>query len=408
MESNVTPIKFRNEGKKYKRARQDGGILRMDFALFFTVIAICLFGIVMLFSASYYKGISEFGDGYHFVKSQIEYFAIGVVVMLGVSFIPYSLYRKRISILLGYIAIIALLILTLVKGKTVLGAKRWVQLGPINMQPSELVKFILIICISAYMSRFAGKMNKFPVSILGVLALIVLPCALIYLQPNMSMLIIICAVTFLMMFMGGAKLKHLAILAVIGVIGLIVLSLAKGYRSGRFTSWLHPWDDPKGSSYQVVQSLFAFGNGGLFGQGLDASRQKLLFLPEMENDYILAIIAEELGFVGVLALMLAYMFVIYRGIRVALSVKDRFAALVAGGITAMLAVQIIVNIAVVTNSIPATGQTLPFISAGGSSLVVFMGATGILLNISRYAEKRRTPLFPKRKTAEDLPAEQSA
>ena len=200
--------------------------------------------------------------------------------------------------------------------------------------------------------------------------------------------------------MGGASLKQLLIIGGVGLALIIFLIFAAGYRSGRVTNWLHPWDDPQNGSYQVIQSLYAFGNGGFLGQGLDASRQKLLFLPEMENDYILAIIAEELGFVGVFLLILAYAFVIYRGIRIALSVKDRFAALVAGGISCTLAIQVIVNIAVVTNSIPATGQTLPFISAGGTSLLVFLGAMGILLNISRYAEKRKTPLFPKKQKVE--------
>lgn len=404
MESNVTPIKFRNEGKKSRRSVQDGGILRMDFPLFFTVIAICLFGVVMLFSASYYKGISEHGDGFFFVKSQLIYLALGVAAMFGFSCIPYSLYRTRLVVFGGYLVMMILLLWAKFGGHTVLGAQRWIRIGGISIQPSEIVKFILIICISAYMSKNAKKMQNFTTGILAVVGLIIAPCVLIFLQPNMSMLIIVCIVTFLMMIMGGASIKQLGIIGVIGAVGLVGLIFVASYRSDRFTAWLHPWDDPLGKSYQVVQSLFAFGNGGFLGRGLDASRQKLLFLPEMENDYILAIIAEELGFIGVFLLMLAYLFVIYRGIRIALSVKDRFAALVAGGISCTLAVQVLVNIAVVTNSIPATGQTLPFISAGGSSLLVFLSAIGILLNISRHTEKRKTPIFekrPKEQPAED-------
>lgn len=400
MESNVTPIKFRNEGKKYRRQLPDGGFLRMDFPLFFAVVAISLFGLVMLFSASYYKAMSEYGDGYFFVKNQIKYLIAGIAVMFAVSFVPYSFYRTKLAVFGGYTLMIVLLLAAKFIGKTVLGAQRWIVIGGISIQPSELVKFILIICIAAYMSKHADKMNRFVPGILKVIGLIALPCVLIYLQPNMSMIIIICVITFLMMVMGGSSIKQLAIFGAVGAAGLFGLLKVAGYRSDRIEAWLHPWDDPLGKAYQVVQSLFAFGNGGFLGQGLDASRQKLLYLPEMENDYILAIIAEELGFIWVAILMAAYFFVIYRGIRIALSVKDRFAALVAGGITCALAVQVIVNIAVVTNTIPATGQTLPFISAGGSSLVVFMGAVGILLNISRHADKTKQPLFGRKKPQE--------
>ena len=300
---------------------------------------------------------------------------------------------------------IVLLLAARFMGKTVLGAQRWIVIGRFSFQPSEIVKFILIVVLAAYMSANAKYMQRFFNGIVVVLLLIALPCILIFLQPNMSMLIIICVVTFLMMIMGGSSLKQLLICGGIGAAGIFGLVLTAGYRSSRITAWLHPWEDPLGDSFQVIQSLYAFGNGGFFGQGLDASRQKLLYLPELENDYILAIIAEELGFFGVTLLLLAYAFVIYRGIRIALSVKDKFAALVAGGISCTLAVQVLVNVAVVTNTIPATGQTLPFISAGGSSLLVFLGAVGVLLNISRYADRRRAPLFPKKSAAETEQAE---
>ncbi|MBO4879540.1 MAG: putative lipid II flippase FtsW [Clostridia bacterium] len=409
MESNITPIKFRSETENRKRRRQTaGGFLSMDFPLFFTVIAISLFGLVMLFSASYYKGMSEHQDGYFFVKNQAVYLAAGIAAMFGISFIPYKIYRNRFVLIAAYLIMIGLLLMARFMGKSVLGAQRWIVIGRFSFQPSEIVKFILIVCIAAYMSRYAKHMHKFFYGIVVVLLIIMLPAFLIYIQPNMSMLIIVCIVTFLMMFMGGASWKQLLLMGIVAGAAIVVLIFAAGYRSNRVTAWQHPWDDPLNGSYQIVQSLYAFGNGGLLGQGLDASRQKLLFLPEMENDYILAIIAEELGFVGVVCLLLAYAFVIYRGIRIALSVKDRFAALVAGGISCTLAVQVLVNVAVVTNSIPATGQTLPFISAGGSSLLVFLGAIGVLLNISRYATRKRAPLFPKKLRPAENTAEPAA
>ena len=406
MESNITPIKFRNEsGRKRRSYELPGGLWSMDFPLFFTVIAISLFGLVMLFSASYYKGMSEFGDGLHYVKNQALYLAVGIAAMFGISLIPYKVYRNRFVLIGAYVLMIVLLLAARFMGKTVLGAQRWIVIGRFSFQPSEIVKFILIVVLAAYMSANAKYMQRFFNGIVVVLLLIALPCILIFLQPNMSMLIIICVVTFLMMIMGGSSLKQLLICGGIGAAGIFGLVLTAGYRSSRITAWLHPWEDPLGDSFQVIQSLYAFGNGGFFGQGLDASRQKLLYLPELENDYILAIIAEELGFFGVTLLLLAYAFVIYRGIRIALSIKDKFAALVAGGISCTLAVQVLVNVAVVTNTIPATGQTLPFISAGGSSLLVFLGAVGVLLNISRYADRRRAPLFPKKSAAETEQAE---
>lgn len=399
MENNVTPIKFRNESdRKHRRYELPGGLLSMDFPLFFTVLAISLFGLVMLFSASYYKGMSDFNDGLHYVKSQAVYLAAGVAAMFGISLIPYRVYKTKFALIGGYILMLLLLVAVKFMGTEVLGAQRWIRIGSFSFQPSEIVKFILIVCMAAYMSRYAKNLNKFS-GIIVILLMILLPAVLIFIQPNMSMLIIICILMFIMMYLGGVSWKWLLFLIVSGAAALILLTLIKDYRSDRIKAFVDPWSDPTGISYQTVQSLFAFGNGGFFGQGLDASRQKLLFLPEMENDYILAIIAEELGFFGVTLLLLAYAFVIYRGIRIALSVKDKFASLVAGGITAALAVQVIVNVAVVTHTIPATGQTLPFISAGGSSLLVFLGAVGVLLNISRYTDRRRAPLFPRRKNA---------
>lgn len=359
----------------------------MDFMLFISVVILCAFGVVMLFSASYYYAQSFHGDGYYYVKKQLMFLALGIPIMFGVSFVNYGFYAKISKLMYG--VLIVFLVLVLLIGRSAQGAQRWIQIGPIQFQPSELTKFVIVVCMAKYMTAHKDRMNKFMYGILPLVPLIVLPCILIYLQPNASMLIIICIVAAMMLFIGGASIKQLGIIGVLGFLGILVIATAEGYREGRITAWLNPWEDVSGGSYQIVQSLYAFGNGGWFGQGLDASRQKLLFLPYRESDFILPIIGEELGFVAVFLLLALYLFVIYRGIKIALSVRERFGSLLAAGITGVLAIQVIINVGVVTNSIPATGQTLPFISAGGTSVVIFLAAMGVLLNISRYTEARK-------------------
>lgn len=355
-----------------------------DFGLFIALMLICAFGMVMLFSASYYYAQSKFGDGMYYVKKQVVFFAIGLVGLLVLSHIKYSIYEKLW--LPAYLALIVLLTLTLLIGKSANNAQRWIQIGGFQLQPSELAKFVLVIVAARYMTVKKNKMGSLLQGVLPLLFYMLIPCVLIYLQPNLSMIIIIGVTTFLMLYLGGAKIWHLLLLFVIGGIAVFVLIKVAGYRSSRLDTFFDPWADANGDGYQVVQSLYGFGNGGLFGQGINYSRQKLLFLPYRESDFILSIIGEELGFVGCFALLAAYMFVIYRGIRIAMRCRDRFGSLTAAGITGILAIQTIVNVAVVTGSVPATGQTLPFISSGGTSMIVFMAAMGILLNISRYTE----------------------
>lgn len=392
MESNVTPIKFRNTSGKRRRETLAEGKQGMDFLLFFAVCAVALFGIVMLYSASYYKGLSEYGNGMKFVRSQAIYLGIGIVVMFAVSHLDYHFYHRRWIVIVAYLAVLALLALTLLIGREVLGAKRWLYIGSFGMQPSELVKFMIVFCMSYYISTHHKEMGSLK-SFLVLIGMTLPHIALIFLQPNMSMVIIIVALTAVMLFLGGARMKHLLSVAGIGAVGIGALILVAPYRLSRIWAWWNPWEDTSGRSYQVVQSMYAFANGGFIGQGFNNSRQKLLFLPEMENDYILAIIAEELGFIGVMVLLAAFAFIIYRGIRIALSAQDRFGSLIAFGITCALALQVLVNVGVVTNSIPSTGQSLPFISSGGSSLLVFFGAMGILLNVSRSMKVSKLPSF---------------
>ncbi len=392
MESNVTPIKFRNTASR-RRAAASGGKQGMDFLLFFAVCAISLFGLVMLFSASYYKSLSEQGNVLSIFGNQGYYLVAGVLAMYLLSLWDYHFFSKKWVLLIGYFGTALLLLLTLFFGKTVLGARRWLEItSSFRMQPSELVKFVLVVCMASYMSKYPDRIAT-PKGFIYLLSMVLLPVALIYFQPNMSMIIIIVVLSGTMLFLGGAPWKYLLTVLAIGAAAILVLVLFEGYRMKRLYAWQDPWSDPTGNAYQVIQSMYAFANGGFTGQGFNNSRQKLLFLPEMENDYILAIIAEELGFVGVIALLAAFAFVIWRGIRIGLNARDRFGRLTALGITLALAFQVMVNVGVVTNFIPSTGQSLPFISSGGSSLVVFFAAIGVLLNISRNTKVPKKPAF---------------
>lgn len=355
-----------------------------DFPLFIVLMLICAFGIVMLFSASYYYAQSRYGDGLKYVKSQLMYLGMGIAVLLVLSHVKYTVYKK-LSIV-AYLVLIALLVATLVFGSDANGAQRWLHLGFIDLQPSELAKFVLVVVAATVMTNKQNKMDRFWQGIVPLLVYMLIPCALIILQPNLSMVIIIGLTTFFMLYLGGAKWWHLFLMFAVGAVAVLLLAVIEPYRFARLKTLWDPWSDPTGDGYQIIQSLYAFGNGGVFGQGLNYSRQKLLFLPYRESDFIFSIIGEELGFFGCIGLLLAYLFVIYRGIRIAMRCRDRFGSLTAAGITGVLAIQVIINVAVVTNSVPATGQTLPFISAGGTSLLVFMAAMGILLNISRYTE----------------------
>lgn len=360
-------------------------IHHFDFPLFAAVLLICAFGLVMLYSASYYYALTKHGDGAYFLKRQLICFGIGMAGLFAASFVNYKFYRKAAWVL--YAAVIILLALTLVIGETTNEAKRWIKIGSLQFQPSELAKFVIVMVMARIMCSGKLKMQGLFSGVVPALLPLVPLVGLIILQPNLSMVLILAFTAYVMLFLGGARLSHRLLLFGAGV-GVIVLFVAikGGYHADRIYYYLHPNADPTGVNFQPIQSRIALGNGGLFGQGLNFSRQKLNFLPERENDYILAIIGEELGFVGCLSLLAAYFFVIFRGTVVAMRCGDRFGRLLAGGITAVLAIQVVLNVAVVTNAIPSTGQTLPFVSYGGTSLIVFLGAMGILLNISRYSE----------------------
>lgn len=366
-------------GRKLKKQGQ------IDFPLMIVLTLICGFGLVMLFSASYYYAQSRnMENGYYYINNQAMYMAVGFVGMYVISRIDYHWWDKvRVIGLVGTLVLMAAVLLVGVERN---GAKRWLEIGQLSLQPSEFAKFALVLYMAAFMSRKPNTMKSFTKGIVPMLLIIAVICVFLLLQDNLSMMIILVLAGMVMLFLGGARVKHLLLMAVTVAPVAFMAAYFEPYRWARITMFSDPWTSAESGAYQLRQSLIGFGAGGLFGSGLNFSRQKLLFLPYGESDFIFSIIGEELGFAGCVLLIAAYVFVIYRGIRIAIRCKDRFGSLLAAGITSVLAIQVLVNMAVATSTIPPTGQTLPFISSGGSSLLIFLAAMGILLNISRNIE----------------------
>ena len=355
-----------------------------DFILKFMVTCLVIFGIIMVFSSSYYSALNAEGDAYYYLKRVILWALIGGVLMTITSNIPYRLYAHWAPMIM--LVAVGLLILVLTPlGHNLNGANRWIGVGPITIMPGELCKPAAAIFTAWFLSRDLDRIRDLKNGVLPLLALVVLCCGLIMLQPNLSTAVTVASVVVVIMIAAGMDLKYLFFMAAAGVVAVVGLILIEPYRLARLTSFLDPFADPLNTGFQAVQSLLALGSGGLFGVGLGKSIQKTLYLPEPQNDFIFAIIGEELGFIGCILLLLAFLVLIWRGIHISINARDNFGMLLATGITGMIAIQVVLNIAVVTSSVPATGVALPFISWGGNSLAIFMACAGILNNISKSA-----------------------
>ncbi|MBU3812814.1 MAG: FtsW/RodA/SpoVE family cell cycle protein [Candidatus Niameybacter stercoravium] len=370
-----------------------------DFLLITMIILIVGFGVVMVYSASHYHGMTNFGDPFRFAKRQLLVGIAGIGVMFCVTyFFNYRILANiKIAGLLYGISILLALSL-FVFGKNVNGATRWIEIGPIQFQPSEVVKIGVIIMLSSYILKYRKKLDKIRYLLIG--GLIVLVPTVIIAVENLSSAIVVAFVGLLILFVstpkiwyyilgivvGGAAIMWIYYIAVNNIeLGGFLGEIFKPYRLDRIRIWQDPWIDPVGGGYQPIQSLYAIGSGGLFGTGLGLGVQKLGFLPEPHNDIIFAVICEELGLVGAALLLLAYAVLVLRGFSIAAHADDFFGALVATGISGMIAVQVLINVAVNTNSIPTTGMQLPMVSYGGTALLILLGSLGILVNISRTA-----------------------
>lgn len=366
---------------------KSGQLKSGDYLIVIITMALVIFGIIMVFSASYYTALRDYGDPYYYLKREIVFAGIGSILMLFVASIDYHIYRKFSWVILGASMVLLLLIFTPL-GVTRNYATRWIGIGDsLTLMPGEVAKLGVILFVAWYLSEYPDRVRSLKQGVLPLLGLGGLFFGLIYLQPNLSTAITIFMIIVGMLFVAGSKLWHLIAVVAAGVLAgvfAIFVDPEGAYRLKRVTSFLDPFADPEGGGYQVIQSLYALGSGGLRGSGLGKSVQKNLYLPEGHNDFILSIIGEELGFIGIMLLFIAYMFLIWRGIYVAINAKDTYGSLLAAGVTLMMGIQIILNVATVTSSMPPTGITLPFISYGGNAIWMFMIAMGLLINISRY------------------------
>ncbi|MEN6417609.1 MAG: putative lipid II flippase FtsW [Clostridiaceae bacterium] len=357
----------------------------IDYPIVLMVGLLCAFGLVMVFSASYYyaQNTASVGyDGYYFIRKQAMYLAIGFPMMLLISLIDFRKLEKFkvIAILVSIILLVAVLAF----GQETNGARRWIVVGGQSIQPSEIAKFGMMLYMCSFMAKKHAVMQNFTKGMLPMLLVIGVICGLVMLQPNMSMAVIMGLMGYALLFIGGCDTKQMLLLLVVFIGLFALLAVIEPYRMARLTSFVNPWADALGDGYQLIQSYYALGSGGLFGVGLNNSHQKLLYMTYGESDFIFAIVCEELGLIGGLLVIAAYGFIVYRGIRIALQCRDRFGSMLAGGITVVFGLQVFVNIGVCTGLLPTTGQALPFISAGGSSMMIFLAAIGVLLNISRF------------------------
>lgn len=361
----------------------------IDFGLLILVFVLLASGIVMVFSASYVNAFHFQNDSYYFLKKQIIWSIVGIPVMFFMSNFNYNKLKKYAVPLLILTCISLLLVFAPGIGVETKGARRWVGIGPLGFQPSEVAKIVIIIYLSAVLSNGTEKLKDFFRGLVPHLAVIGLLAGLIIIEPHLSSTVIVVAVGSIILFVAGARISHFVGLGMIGVLGIIIAVIAEPYRLDRIKAFMHPWEYATSEGWQITQSLMAIGSGGLFGLGLGKSRQKQLYIPEPHNDFVFSIIGEELGFLGSALVIILFIMLIWKGIKIAVHAPNIFGSLLATGITSLIALQVIINVAVVTSSMPVTGQPLPFFSAGGSSLVFLLAAIGILLNISRYCNYDR-------------------
>ena len=356
----------------------------IDLVLLISVIAISIFGIIMIYSSSNIWAEYKFNDAFKYLKMQGLFLIVGIVLMIIISKIPYKYYLDKANIILVICFVLLILVLIPGIGKIRNGSRSWFGVGGFGIQPSEFMKLALIIFISKYLHKNERNNISIKKDILPILFITLLTFGLIMLQPDFGTGVIIVMSIIGILFISGLKMKFFIIAGLVGVVGAVVLILIAPYRFERILSFINPWVDHLGTGFQAIQSLFAIGPGGLLGLGLGNSIQKHFYLPEPQTDFIFAIISEEFGFLGVLIVSALFLTIIYRGMKISLNAKDLFSKYLSFGITFSLAFQALLNLMVVVSLIPITGVTLPFLSYGGSSLLITLCSMGILLNISRF------------------------
>jgi len=386
--NNDLPSKSKKNMKSKKRSKYKVKYKEVDFILLAVTIALVLFGLLMVFSASSYENVVKGFAAYKDVIRQGFFALVGLFIMIFViSNFNYHRYTMQFTKLIVFVVLI--LNVAVILFDPTKGASRWIRIGPLSLQPSELAKFAMVIYAANALKRvgvnkrISWKPSRRVFLMAGVFAGII-----IVLQSNLSIGAILMMTSLIMIFLSGVPFVQIFTYIGIGVSMLALAMIKEPYRMRRFLNFGDPFIDAQGDGHQLVQSLYALTSGGVFGRGIGMSRLKAFWLPEAQNDFIFAVVVEELGLLGGLFLIAMIMTLIWRGIRIALSAEDNFGKLLAIGITAIFALQSLINIAVVIGAFPVTGVTLPFISAGGTSLVVNLAAVGVLMNISRQSRKK--------------------
>jgi len=358
----------------------------VDFSYMLTVFIMLAFGLIMVFSASTAVSVRFHGNSWTIFLQQATWIGIGLVVMFLLMNIDYKILGRFARIGIFVTLILHIVVLIPGVGITVNEATRWLGIGEaFSFQPSELAKIALILFFARQLSLAPSRVKTIKGFVFPYLTLIGVIGGLLYFQPHFSALLLISVTLLFMLFVAGAKIKYFVFLSIPAIAGIVAMIVAAPYRIARIVAFLDPFADLHGGGWQAAQSLLAIGSGGFFGVGLGQSRQKFDFLPEPHNDFIFSVIAEELGFIGVILVICLFIFIIKRGIRIAMNAPDSFGTFLAVGITALIGFQAVINIAVVTASMPVTGMPLPFFSYGGSAMVFTMAAMGIMLNISRQS-----------------------
>ncbi len=357
---------------------------KFDLPLFISVLFLIIFGVVMIYSASSIWANYKFNDSFYYVKRQLVFVIIGIILMLFMSKIDYEIYHKNANKILLICFILLVLVIIPGIGSIRNGSRSWFGIGSFGIQPSEAAKLGMIIFTSKYLSKSTKFLKSYKEGVFPILGILFAFFGLIMLQPDLGTGLILVVSIIAMLFIAGVNMKFFIGGGIVGIIGVVVLIIIAPYRMDRITSFINPWNDPLGAGFQIIQSLYAIGPGGLLGTGFLNSIQKHFYLPEPQTDFIFSIISEEFGIMGVIIVVSFFLIIVYRGLKIALNAKEGFPKYLAFGMTFQLAFQTLMNLMVVIGMIPVTGVTLPFLSYGGSSLLITLCSIGILLNISRY------------------------
>ena len=365
--------------KKRIRAERNG----IDLTFLFLVLILLSIGLIMMFSASYASSYYETGDSFYYIKRQLLFAVVGVVMMLAIANIDYHILHRFAFLI--YAGTLFLLVVVLIV-PTREDAKRWINLGFTTFHPSELAKFAIVLIFAHLISVNYERMKNPRYGVWPFLVLLGVVVMLMLLEPHLSGTILIVSIGVVMMFVGGTDLKWFMLGGVLIGVAIVAAVLIPGvvpYAMDRLQYWIDPWSDPQNKGFQTIQSLYAIGSGGLMGVGIGNSRQKHLYLPEPHNDFVFSVVCEELGFIGATLIILLFVLLIWRGYVVAMRCRDRFGSMLAVGLTTQVGVQTVLNIAVVSNTIPNTGISLPFFSYGGTALVMLLCEMGVILSVSR-------------------------